>query len=89
MSNKPNRSWFECSPKDMKYLLFGKKRCPNCNNKLEKKKLFEENVYYERKVSNGKTIYSPGGMPVKDIYYEFICSKCGYIRKVGRTYGTE
>ena len=83
MSNNPNKFRFVCPPKDMMYLLFGRKNCPNCGEKLKKEKKFEINLYYKWKSSNRRTYYSPNGMPVKDIYYDFSCIKCGYIKKIG------
>ena len=77
--SEPDKFSFSCSPSDGIYLFLGKKKCLHCGNKLIKEKKSVVNVWTKRRTHRST------GMRVKDIYYEFLCTKCGYVRKIGDT----
>jgi|GEM_PF-3485813 len=83
MSDNHIRSRFVCPIRETFYLMFCKKKCPNCGKKLYKEKKWVVNLYTEWKTSNSKTHYSPEGFLMKDIYYEFTCENCEFVRIIG------
>lgn len=72
------------TPKEARYLIFGKKKCLNCGGKLKKCKKFalvdsqeindSHNMYWGAK-QTGR--FADGQM--KDYYYEFACPLCGEV----------
>ena len=61
--------------KELIYLLFKKKICPNCGNIMKKEKYFEVK---DGSDFNGRSVcHYVRGRKVKHYSYKFICPKCG------------
>lgn len=69
------------TPKEERYLLFGKKKCLNCGGKLKKYKKFI--LVHSQKINESHDLhwgakqtgrFADGQM--KDYYYEFACLQC-------------
>lgn len=63
--------------RDLKYLLFSKKNCPECGSKLEKSKVCEIRMGYECGVKFVKNTILNEDMEFKYYRYVFRCEKCG------------
>lgn len=62
---------------DLKYLLFGKKICPECGGNLEKSKVCEIRKGRECGVKFVKNTILNDDMEFKYYKYVFTCEKCG------------
>ena len=65
---------WEFSIPEMKYLLFGRKKCPVCGAPLVKKK--NEEIVSGRDVNNPKDPMFFPGAKVRHFSYTFICESC-------------
>lgn len=63
------------TPEELFYMMFGKKECPECHNKMVKEKRFE---YVKGKdVQTGNRKFYMDDADVKRYYYVFKCKECG------------
>jgi len=74
MDNRGVRYSFSLS--ELRYLLFKKKNCPDCNTKLTKQKSFE--IRTDMFQNSGIDPILASGSKVKQYSYAFKCDQCGY-----------
>ncbi len=66
---------YDFTPSELRYLLFGKKRCPRCGGQLVKRKGFES-VKGEQLNTGSDALFIPNAQ-VKHYLYFFTCQSCG------------
>lgn len=66
---------YDFTPEELKYFLFGKKRCPHCGGELLKEKGYET-VKGEELNTRSDPIFIQNA-PIKHYLYYFICQSCG------------
>ena len=62
------------SPKELWYILFKKKRCPFCGNKMKKEKTFQTRKGSE--VNGGNDPFFRTSSNVKDYEIQYVCVEC-------------
>ena len=66
---------YSFTPKELWFLLFGKKVCPRCGNVLVKHKGFRELMGRDLNEGSGDPFFVPQSR-IKDYEYTFYCDRC-------------
>ena len=63
------------TPKELRYFLFRKKRCPRCGGKMDRSKSYE--IRYGREFPSRRDVFAPNSAEVRYYFYVYTCRKCG------------
>ena len=67
---------YDFSPEELKYFLFGKKRCPHCEGELLREKAFE--TVNSRELNTRSDPIFVQDVPIKHYLYYYTCQSCGH-----------
>ena len=66
---------YDFTPRELKYILFGKKKCPACGGALEKGKDYE--FRHGSDYTDKRGFFFADNEKVKHYTYYFVCKACG------------
>lgn len=66
---------YSFTPKEFKYMFFSRKICPQCGNKLKKRKEYETRV--GKDINSKSNPFFVPSANVKCYIYSFVCCECG------------
>jgi predicted RNA-binding Zn-ribbon protein involved in translation (DUF1610 family) len=72
----------ELTPKELKFVLFGNKKCPNCGNKLKKYTVVIMKKGADVQSERPTTAIFPSNADVRCPEYHFKCDTCGFDRSI-------